>query len=136
VLMFHLQSVTFTEHFFDYVGVGTQAFVLARQALYCSSHTSSPLCSVNLEIGSCFLPRPAWTRSPILCSYWLRRCLVNFLPGWPGTAVLLISGSQVAKITGVSQKYWLSAFQYSEQVCYHSFENEASHQNPNGMKPL
>jgi hypothetical protein len=38
-----------------------QGFRLARRVFYCLSHTSSPFALVILEIGSCFLPRPAWT---------------------------------------------------------------------------
>jgi hypothetical protein len=34
---------------------------LTRQALYHLSHSTSPLALVIFEIGSCFMPRWAWT---------------------------------------------------------------------------
>jgi hypothetical protein len=39
---------------------------LARQALYCLSHASSPFALVVFEIGYCSFPRPAWTTTFLL----------------------------------------------------------------------
>jgi hypothetical protein len=72
---------------------------------------------VILEIGGCFLPRPAWTMlllfyasyhswddrcTPLprttVASHWLRWSLANICLFWPWTMVLLISASQLARI--------------------------------------
>jgi hypothetical protein len=63
------------------IGVWTQGFALAKQALYCLSHTFSPFCS----------------------GYFGDRVSGTSSPGWPWTSILWISASQVARITGVSQ---------------------------------
>jgi hypothetical protein len=70
---------------FDKTGVWTQDFALANQALYCLSHTSSPFCSGYFGDGV------SWT----IC------------PGWPCTAILPMSASQAARITGTS--HWCPA---------------------------
>jgi hypothetical protein len=57
-----------------------EGFVLAKQALYCLSHTSSPFALVSLEMGGSQEP---------------------FTNGCPETAVLLIIAFQVTRITGV-----------------------------------
>jgi hypothetical protein len=64
-------------------GVWTQGFALAKQALYCWSHTPSPFCSGYFGDGA------SWA----LC------------PGWTGTLIFLISASHIARITGVS--HWV-----------------------------
>jgi hypothetical protein len=61
--------------------------VLARQALYCLSHTSSFFCSGYYEIGSQFLPRLAWTE-----------VLLFVLPAVPGVAVELHSAQQLVEM--------------------------------------
>jgi hypothetical protein len=77
------------------------------------------LALVILEIGSCFLPRLAWIS--ILLFYpshtvegtghmaphravvhWLGVLQMIFCLSWTGTAILLISASPVARVTGVS----------------------------------
>jgi hypothetical protein len=63
-------------------GFWTQGFVLAKQALCSSSHTSSSFCSGYFGNGM------SWT----ICS------------GWPWATILLISASQVARIIGVSHQ--------------------------------
>jgi hypothetical protein len=54
--------------------------MLAKQVLYSLGHTSSPFCS----------------------GYFGDRVSQTVCLGWPQTMILLISASQVAKITGVS----------------------------------
>jgi hypothetical protein len=54
--------------------------MLARQALYCLNYTSVHFALVILEMG----------------------VLRTLCPGWPLTSVLLITTSQVARITSVS----------------------------------
>jgi hypothetical protein len=56
-------------------GIWIQGFVLAKQVFYCLSHTFSPFCPGYFGDG---------------------------VSGWPQTMILLISASQVARITGVS----------------------------------
>jgi hypothetical protein len=62
---FYLLSYFPLIHFFCVcvcgTGVWTQDFALARQGLYWLSHASCLFALVILEIGSCFLPRRAWT---------------------------------------------------------------------------
>jgi hypothetical protein len=53
--------------------------MLAKQALYCLSHTSSPFC----------------------CSYFRDGVSRNICPGWSQTMTLLTSASQVARIIDV-----------------------------------
>jgi hypothetical protein len=60
-------------------------FALAKQALYHLNHTSSPFC----------------------CGYFGDRVSRNICPGWPQIVILLISASQVARITGMN--YWFLA---------------------------
>jgi hypothetical protein len=55
--------------------------------------------SLNSQLCAC----TAWTTPPVLWLLW-RWGLMNCLPACPWTVVLLISVSQVARITGVS--YW------------------------------
>jgi hypothetical protein len=55
--------------------------MLAKQELYCLIHNSSP-----------FYP-----------GYFGDGVLQTIYPGWPGTEILLVSASQVARITGMSQ---------------------------------
>jgi hypothetical protein len=64
---------------------GTQVFAFAKQALYHLSHISSSL---------------------LLWLYW-RWGLKNYLPRLALTEILLISASQVGRITGVSHQCWL-----------------------------
>jgi hypothetical protein len=61
----------------------TQIFPLAKQAFCPLSHTTSPFCS----------------------GYFGARVLKIIFLGWPQTAVLPISASQEARITGVSHQY-------------------------------
>jgi hypothetical protein len=70
---------------FSGTGIWTWGFMLAKQVFYCLSHRSSPFCSGYFEDG-------------ILGTV----CL-----GWPRTWTLLISVSQVARITGMSHQTWL-----------------------------
>jgi hypothetical protein len=62
--------------FFGGTVVWTQSFILAKQALYCLNHTSSP--------------------------FWRWGLMNYFVCGWPQTRILPISVSQVARITGMS----------------------------------
>jgi hypothetical protein len=55
-------------------------FVLAKQVLYCLNHDFRPFCS----------------------GYFGDGILRTVCLGWPQTAILLISNSQIARITGVS----------------------------------
>jgi hypothetical protein len=66
---------------FFWRGHWAQSFELAKQLLYHLSHTFSPFCSGYVEDG----------------------VLGTICLGWPQTTVLLISASQVARITGVSR---------------------------------
>jgi hypothetical protein len=80
--------------FFGSTGPWTQGFPLVRPTGRHSTIRATPLALfilVILEIGSCFLPRPAWTTALIhvagwhectnVPSCWLRWDLINFLPG-------------------------------------------------------
>jgi hypothetical protein len=46
--------------------------------------------------------------------------LLNYLPGWSWTAVLLISASRVGGITEVSHKCWLVLFFSAQLVALYS----------------
>jgi hypothetical protein len=74
--------------FFHGAGDWTQGFMLTKQVLYCFSLTSSPFCSGYFGGG-----------------VWKTIC-----PGWLRTTILLISASQVARLTGLS--YWCLAMVY------------------------
>jgi hypothetical protein len=63
-------------------GVWTQGFMPAKQVLLHLSHILSPFCSGYFRAG-----------------VWWTICL-----GWPQIILLLISASQVARLTGMS--YW------------------------------
>jgi hypothetical protein len=58
-------------------------FMLTQQTLYCLSHTSSPFSSGYFEDGI----------SQTICL------------GWPRTAILLVSASQVARIPDISHQH-------------------------------
>jgi hypothetical protein len=73
---------------FGGIGVWIQGFTLVKQALYCLSHTSSPFCHSYFGDGGV-----SWT----IC------------PGWPWTVILLLSASQVARITDLATSVWLEA---------------------------
>jgi hypothetical protein len=75
-----VKSTLFFFFFFYGTGVWTQSFMLAKQALYCLSHTSSPFCS----------------------GYFGDGVLRTVCPGWPWTMILSISASKVVIITGVN----------------------------------
>jgi hypothetical protein len=49
------------DFFFMVLGFELRASCLLLQALYGVSHAPSPFALVTFEIGSCFLPKPAWT---------------------------------------------------------------------------
>jgi hypothetical protein len=74
---------------FGRTGVWTQDFVPAKQRLHCLNHTSSQFC----------------------CGYFGDGVLWTTCLGWSGASILLISDSQVARITGVS--HWSPALLYS-----------------------
>jgi hypothetical protein len=59
------------------------SFELAKQVLYCLSHTSSQFCSGYSGAG----------------------VLQTICPGWPQTSILPILASQVAGITGMRQQH-------------------------------
>jgi hypothetical protein len=81
--------ISITIVFFFLVGlVSPQGFVLAKQALYCLSHTSSP-----------FFRWLFWIEVPLTI------CL-----SWPQTTVLPISASQVSRITSERHWYWWFAY--------------------------
>jgi hypothetical protein len=66
--------------FFGETGVWTQDFALAKQVLYCLSHSSSPFCSVYFRDEV----------SPTICL------------SWPWIMILQISAFHVARITSMS----------------------------------
>jgi hypothetical protein len=69
--------------FYFLVGLGFEvSFALAKEVLYCLSHTSSSFCSGYFGAGI----------SQMICL------------GWPHAMILQISASQVARITGVSHQ--------------------------------
>jgi hypothetical protein len=86
--------------------------MLARQALYCLSHSASPiLCWAFFKIGSCELCAQGWLR----------------------TTILRICASQVARITCVVNWalpyshfkhcwYWFSYYNFLEH-CWHLFSS-------------
>jgi hypothetical protein len=59
-----------------------------KQVLYCLNHTSGPLCSGYFGV------------SQTICS------------DWPQTEILLVSASQVARITGMSHWHLAIIFHY------------------------
>jgi hypothetical protein len=61
----------------------TEGFALAKQALYCLSHTSSPFCSDYFGDGG----------------------LKTYLPGLASNHTLPISASQEARITDMNHRY-------------------------------
>jgi hypothetical protein len=63
--------------FFNGTEVCIQGFALAKQALYCLCHTFNPFFS----------------------GYFGNDILQIICPGWPQTAILLISASQVGRIS-------------------------------------
>jgi hypothetical protein len=67
--------------FFSGTGIWTQGFITAKQVLCLLSHAARPFWSAYLELE-----------------------LQAIHPGWPWTAILPISASQVAGITGVSHR--------------------------------
>jgi hypothetical protein len=76
------RSYTFISNYPTSLCLWAQGFTLAKQTLYCLSHTSSAFCS------GYFGDEVLWT----ICSNWLR------------VMILLISASKVARITGVSHQ--------------------------------
>jgi hypothetical protein len=48
------------------------------------------------------------TSNPVCSGYF--GDLMNCLPGWPQTSILLMSASQVARITGIGTGAWLVLF--------------------------
>jgi hypothetical protein len=71
----------------SFLGEGGFGFMVAKQELYCLSHTSSPFYS----------------------DYFGDRVSQTICLRWPGTWILLISASQVARITGVATGARLTA---------------------------
>jgi hypothetical protein len=53
---------------------------------------------------------------PPFLAYWLRWILLNCCLSWPYTTVFLISASQVAGTTGVSQHVWPWHFSYKHDL--------------------
>jgi hypothetical protein len=105
-------------------GGWTQGFVLFRQVLYhLCMHDCSPFVSGYLgdRVSYFFFPQSGLDHDPsILCfhSRWdgrhvpphpalfhWDRTSQTFGPGWPGTMILWISASRVAKNTSVSYKH-------------------------------
>jgi hypothetical protein len=82
------RSYTFISNYPTSLCLWAQGFTLAKQTLYCLSHTSSAFCS------GYFGDEVLWT----ICSNWLR------------VMILLISASKVARITGVS--HWHPALHF------------------------
>jgi hypothetical protein len=87
--LIYLESVFF--FFLVGPGIWTQGFILAKQVLYSSSHTSSLFCSGYFE--------DEVSQTICLC--------------WPWNTILPISTSQVARITGVSHQH-LAWIKYSK----------------------
>jgi hypothetical protein len=104
-------------YFFRGAGVWTQGFVLVRQCYITWDRPPALFTLVILEIMSCFCPGWSDCDPPILSFSLLLRWQVHattssFSPlRWglllcsncPGTSILLISASQVARITGMSR---------------------------------
>jgi hypothetical protein len=76
-------------------------FMLMRQAVYHISHISSPFCSFFF-----FLTLPAAAGMISMCHHTQLFFSINGVaqtcPCWPGTAILPISTSQIARITCMS----------------------------------
>jgi hypothetical protein len=108
--------------------VWTQGFTLARQVLYCLRHNSSSFCSgysedsislcfctgqPELQSSYCMLPTitgmTAIHHHAQIFFHWDGQSR-TFCFGWPWTTVLFISGSQIARITGMS--YWHQVHQF------------------------
>jgi hypothetical protein len=88
----HVSVHSFLFFFFSCgIGVWTQGFALVKLALYDVSHTPCPFC----------------------CSYFGDGVLRIICRGWPWTAILPFSASQVAGMTGVSTWLVLSFNQLS-----------------------
>jgi hypothetical protein len=106
--------------FFGFVciGVWTQGFTLARQALFHLSHSTSPfVCSgyfgnrVSVFSQACLDLSPVSVFPPMTgmtgeCRYTQllveMRVSWSFCPNWPWTVILPISAFQVSRITGIS----------------------------------
>jgi hypothetical protein len=95
--------------------------VLAKQELYLLSHTANPFCFHYLSnrISHLFTGLPGYCFSYFCFSHsWNDRhtlphptigwdgVLQTFCPGWPPTAIVLISASWVARMIGVSHHIW------------------------------
>jgi hypothetical protein len=99
--------------------------LIARQTFYCQSLL------VISEIGSHFLPRLAWTVTPLLAlpciagitagtttpSHWLRWGLVNFLPGLDSNCDPPNLGLQGARIVGLNHHTQLRFLKCTEGYC-------------------
>jgi hypothetical protein len=100
---------------------GTQGSTFASQAVNHLSHTVSPFCSDNFWDRVSFFSQANLNRHPTIYasfSSWDDRCIPSrpiigwdgvswtFCWGWPGTTILPISASQVARITSVSPYTW------------------------------
>jgi hypothetical protein len=86
--------------------------MLARQALFPLELLSQPWnWGLNLELYSCkagtLLPEP-YIESILTLVILEMRVSQMIHPGWPQTTILLISASQVARITSVS--HWYPAY--------------------------
>jgi hypothetical protein len=88
LFIYFLHSCWWFFFLLDGNGIWTQRFMQAKHALYCLNHTSSPFCS------GYFGDEGSWT----ICR------------GWPQTAILLISDSQVGRIISVIHGTWLDDF--------------------------
>jgi hypothetical protein len=114
-----------TEHFinmlffFGSAGVWTSGFALAKQALYYLTTPPVLFALVILELGSRFLLRPSWTVILLFYASWHSwdDRLLPLYPvigwdgiswalclGWPQTTILLISVSQIPRITCVNHQ--------------------------------
>jgi hypothetical protein len=117
VAMYYTVCVCHVTFFGSGTGVWTQGLVVARQVLYCFSYNPSPFLSFFFSLGIFWggltqagvdLDPPIFTsgiagwqvRVTTPSFYLLKQGLANFLPG--AGFMLLISASQVAKMTRVS----------------------------------
>jgi hypothetical protein len=112
-----LGLATFVFLFFVVVvgtGVWAQDFTLVKHVFYCSRHAPSPFCFGYSGDGvSRFTQASLDCDPPNLQALAFFSCWEDshklFSPGWPGVMILLISASQVVRITGMRHQ-WLAIF--------------------------
>jgi hypothetical protein len=103
--------------FLQYWGWNSEFYTWKAGTLLLEPYIQTHFTLVNLEIGSCFLSRPAWTvillfnascltwddRHMALCPAFFSMEMGShniFYLHWPGTAILQISASHITEMTG------------------------------------